>query len=77
MSFAIRVVDDEDEGIEGVRVVLSFTDVTRGQTGAELTDSGGYAEFDGYDDGEVTVFINGAEYCIADYRDGDEISITK
>ncbi len=77
MSFEVRVLNDDGDGIDGVRVVLSFTDPTRGQTDAEHTDSDGCAEFSGYDDGEVKVFLDGASYGTYDYRDGDSITITR
>ncbi len=77
MPFIVRVVDDEDEAIEGVRVVLSFTEATRGQTDPERTDEEGRVEFEGYEDGEVKVFLDGEECAICDYVDGDEITITQ
>ena len=77
MSFEVRVVNDEERGVSGVRVVLSFTDPTRGQTDAERTDSDGCAEFSGYEDGEVKVFLDGSDYGAFDYRDGDSITITR
>ena len=77
MSFEVRVVNDDGEGVPGVRVVLSFTDVMRGQTDAESTDSEGCAQFDGYDDGEVKVFLDGDGYGVFSYRDGDSITVTR
>jgi hypothetical protein len=77
MSFEVRVVNDDGDGVSGVRVVLSFTDPTRGQSDAEFTDSDGSADFDGYEDGEVKVFLDGADYGAFSYRDGDSITVTK
>jgi hypothetical protein len=77
MAFVVRVVDDEDEALEGVRVVLSFTETTRGQTDPLRTDSEGCAEFDGYEDGEVKVFLDGEDCATCDYVDGDEITVTR
>ncbi len=76
MSFEVRVVDDDGDGVRGVRVVLSFTDPTRGQSNAEHTDSDGCAEFSGYEDGEIKVFLDGANAGTFDYRDGDSITVT-
>jgi hypothetical protein len=75
-SFTVRVVDDDDEGIAGVRVGLEFTSITRGMA-HEYTDSDGRAEFGDYDEGEVNVFLNGQNYGTCEYVDGDEITITK
>ncbi|PIR89823.1 hypothetical protein COU04_01470 [bacterium (Candidatus Gribaldobacteria) CG10_big_fil_rev_8_21_14_0_10_33_41] len=75
-SFSVRVVNDEQEGISGSRVVLEFTSILRGVTGEEYTDSDGYAYFDDYDEGEVEVFIDGSSYGTYEYRDGESITIT-
>jgi hypothetical protein len=76
-SFSVRVVDDDQEGLKGVRVALSFTSILRGMTAEEYTDSDGYAEFDGYDEGDVEVFIGGSSYGTYKYEDGGSITITK
>jgi hypothetical protein len=76
-SFSVRVVDDDDEGVAGVRVVLSFTSPLRGQSDAERTDEDGYAEFDGYEEGEIKVFLDGSDYGTFDYEDGESITITR
>lgn len=76
--FTIRVVDDEDEGIGGVRVKVSFLDRQKGKSMAEQkTDSDGYADFDGDDEGEIDVFLNGTSYGTYEYAEGDEITIEK
>ena len=77
MSFEIRIVDHDDKGVQGARVVLSFTDPTRGQADSEHTDSDGCAEFDGFADGEVKVFVDGNEYGTYEYRDGESVTITQ
>jgi hypothetical protein len=46
-------------------------------TGTEYTDSDGRAEFNGYEEGEVEVFVQGSSYGNYSYEDGDEITITK
>jgi hypothetical protein len=40
------------------------------------TDADGHAEFDGYGDGEVNVYVNGGNCGTHSYRDGDGITIT-
>lgn len=76
-DFDVHVVNDDQEGMSGVRVKLVFTGLLRGFTGEEYTDSDGHAEFSGYDEGEVDVYIDGSSYGSYDYRDGDSITITK
>jgi len=76
--FTIRVVDDEDEGIGGVRVKVSFLERLKGKSMAEQkTDSDGYADFDGDEEGEVEVSLNGTSYGTYEYAEGDEITIEK
>ena len=75
-SFTVRVVNDDQEGRAGVRVRLEFTDLTRGMSASENTDDDGRADFDGYDEGEVNVYVDGQNYGSYDYREGDEITIT-
>ena len=77
MSFEVRVVNDDEHGLSGVRVVLGFTDLARGHTDSEGTDADGRAVFDGYEDGEVTVYLDGSDYGTFDYRDGESITITR
>ena len=77
MAFEVQVVNEDDQGVEGVRVVLSFGGATRGQTEPEFTDSEGFAVFDGYDDGAVTVYLNGSDYGRYHYEDGEAITITQ
>lgn len=73
--FDVHVVDGDELGVEGVRVVLSFQGRTRGQTDPIYTDSDGHAEFDGYEDGAVEVFLNGEDYGRYRYEDGGGITI--
>jgi hypothetical protein len=77
MAFDVHVVDQVGKGVDGARVVLGFKTSVRGRTGPEYTGSDGHAEFDGYDDGEVEVFVDGADYGTYDYKDGEGITITK
>lgn len=76
-SFTVQVVDDEQSGVGSARVALSFTSPIRGMTAEEYTDSDGYAYFDGYEEGEVQVFVDGASCGDYSYRDGDIITITR
>lgn len=77
MGFDVHVVNDDGDGIEGVRVVLGFTDILRGMTSTEYTDSDGHAEFDGYDEGEVEVFVDGSSCGTYQYEDGGGITVTE
>jgi len=77
MSFTIKVLDDKGEPVGGVRVRLAFTDPTRGMSHPEYTtDSHGEADFHGYDDGEVEVFLDGRSYGTQNYSNGDYVEIT-
>jgi hypothetical protein len=76
-SFEVRVVNDDQKGIRGVRVRLEFTSLTRGLSAAETTDSDGSAYFDGYEEGSIRVYIDGSNCGEYYYRDGDSITITK
>ena len=76
-SFEVRVVDDDQEGLKGVRVKLEFLSLTRGMSAAEYTDSDGSAYFDGYDEGDIEVYIDGSSYGKYYYEDGGSITITK
>lgn len=76
-SFDIRIVDDEDNAIEGAGVMLSYTALLEGGVTETIrTDEDGRAEFEGYRDGEVKVFVNGSYVDTYDVSDGDEITIT-
>lgn len=74
--FDVRVVNNKGEGKKGVRVVLGFNSILRGMTSDVYTDSDGHARFNGYDDGEVTAYLNGSDYGTFYYRNGGSITIT-
>ena len=76
MSFTVQVLRGDDSPARGVRVKLSFTDFTRGMTDAVRTDEDGEADFDGYEDGEVKVFLNGDDYGTYSYEDGASITLS-
>ncbi len=76
-SFTVRVVNDDQEGMKGERVVLEFRGLTRGMSADEYTNSDGYAEFDDYEEGEVDVYVDGKNYGSYRYEDGGSITITK
>lgn len=75
MAFDVYVVNDDGDGVSRARVAISFTGLLRGMT-TEYTDSDGHATFDGYDDGEIEVFVDGRSYGTYHYTDGDGITIT-
>jgi hypothetical protein len=77
MGFDVRVVDESGDGVDGARVTLGFKTSVRGMTTPEYTGSDGHAEFEGYDDGEVKVFVDGADCGTYDYKDGESITITR
>jgi hypothetical protein len=75
-SFEVRVVNDNQEGRSGIRVVLEFTSLLRGMSAKEYSDSDGYAFFDDYDEGEITVYLDGSNYGTYNYEDGGSITLT-
>jgi len=77
MSFTVRVVNDDGDGIGEARVTLNFMISIRGVTDAEYTGDDGRAVFDGYNDGEVEIFVDGSSCGTYDYSDGGEVTITR
>jgi len=77
MAFVVTIVDQNDKGIEGLRVMLRFVEPTRGDAPTMDTDENGSAEFEGFDQGEVQVFVDGAECGVFDYEDGETVKITR
>ena len=75
MAFDVHVVNSEGEGVERAHVRLSFTNILRGMTAEERTDSDGHAEFSSYENGEVKVFVNGSNYGNYYYSEGNGITI--
>jgi hypothetical protein len=76
-SFEVRVVNDDQKGLSGVRVRLGFKGLIRGMSSEEYTDSDGAAYFSGYEEGDITVYIDGRDYGSYYYGDGGSITITK
>ena len=72
----IRVLNEDEEPLEGIRVGIEFTDVIRGMA-HEHTDSEGIAYFNDYEEGPVRVYLDGKNYGEYHYRDGERINITK
>jgi hypothetical protein len=77
MAFTVMAVDQNGRGIEGLRVMLRFVEPTRGDAPAEDTNEDGCAEFDGFDQGEVQVFVDGTDCGVHDYEDGELVKITR
>ena len=77
MAFTITIVDDSGRGIEGLRVVLRFVEPMRGDPPTEDTDEHGHAEFEGYNEGEVQVFVDGIDCGVHNYDDGEVVTITR
>ncbi len=76
-SFEVQVVNDNQDGISGVRVRLEFTSRTRAMSAEEYTGSDGTANFSDYEEGEINVYVDGSNEGTHDYRDGGSITITK
>lgn len=77
MAFTIKVIDDNGRGIEGLRVMLRFVEPMRGDPPTEDTDEEGRAKFEGFDEGEVQVFIDGVDCGVHNYEDGEIVTITR
>ena len=75
-SFAVRVVNDDGDGIKGARVRLEFAGL-RGMSASEYTDDGDRAEFNGYGEGEIEIYVDGKGYGSCSYRDREEVTIEK
>ena len=75
-SFEVRVVNDAQDGLSGVRVGIEFTSLPRGMAD-EITDVDGSAHFNEYDEGDINVYIDGRNYGSYYYRSGGSITITK
>ncbi len=75
-TFSVRIVDDNQKPVKGVEVTLGFTSFTRGMTSDKYTDSNGFAYFDGYNEGNVKVYVRGSNYGEYSYDDGGSITIT-
>lgn len=77
MSFIVTVVDGSGDGIEGIHVRLKFHGLTRAMSEGTYTDREGNAYFDGYNDGEVTIYIDHSSYGTYYYSDGEQVEIPK
>lgn len=79
MSFIVHVVNDDQDPVEGARVVLSFKGLAiigGGMTDPEYTDSDGHVYFDGHDRDEVEIFVDGQSYRWYIYEEGESVTIT-
>ena len=75
-DLSIRVLNDDEEPLEGIGVGIEFTELIRGMA-HESTDDEGYAYFSGYDEGPIRVYLDGKNCGKYNYVDGDNIDITK
>ncbi len=75
-DLSVRVLDDDEEPLEGIRVGIEFTELTRGMA-HEHTDREGYAYFSDYEEGPIRIFLDGKNYGEHYYSDGESINITK
>ena len=76
-SFRVRVNNEDEQPIKGVRVKLEFTGLARGMSDEKYTDSDGIAFFDGYEEGPIKVYLNGTSYGRYYYENGEKINIWK
>lgn len=77
MAFTVRVIGGDGRGVSGCRIVLSFTDGTRGQTAPQFTGVDGRALFMGYQPGEVKVYVDGNERGTHRYGEGSTVIVSK
>lgn len=77
MAFAVRVIGGDGRGVSGCRIVLSFTDGTRGQTAPQFSGVDGRALFMGYQPGDVKVYVDGNERGTHRYSEGSTVIVTK
>lgn len=77
MAFTVRVIGGDGSGVSGCRIVLSFTDGTRGQTAPQFTGVDGRALFMGYQPGEVKVYVDGNERGTHRYGEGSTVIVSK
>lgn len=75
-SFSVRVLSSDQEPWPNVPVALGFHGVTRGVTDDEFTDDDGVATFDGFRDGDATVYVRGEDCESYYFEDGTEITVT-
>ena len=72
----IRVLNEDQEPLEGIEVGVEFTELTRGMA-HEQTDGDGIAVFRGYEEEPIRVYLDGKNYGKHYYGDGDSINITR
>jgi hypothetical protein len=77
MSFRVRVVREDGLPVPDITVVLRFKAFERAVTAAEMTNGAGEADFDGYDDGPIEVFVDGNQRGDHQYRDGELLTLSK
>jgi hypothetical protein len=75
MTFSVRVVDNDGDPKEGVRVMANFG-ILHGHL-IELTDQDGWAEFEPAGDyTSVEIFVDGENQGDHSVEDGDTFSFT-
>ncbi len=77
MAFTVRVVNTGGDPVVDIRVVLSFKGPSRGLTAAEYTGADGRAEFDGHEEVDVIVFVDGRDCGTFPYREGGAVTVTE
>jgi hypothetical protein len=77
MPFTVRVINDEGRGVQGRRVVLSFTSSARGQSNPQFTDHDGRARFSGFQPGEIRVYVDGGDCGTFSLAEGATVHVTR
>jgi hypothetical protein len=74
-SFSVRVLNDMNAPVIGIRVILEFPLQPFMIKAEEYTDKNGYAIFYGYDNDEIEIMVNGNNFGRYYYCDGEGITL--
>jgi len=77
LSYSIRIVDDDGEGVAGVKVTVHYATTYH----TDHTDSEGWVSFEKYniinESANGTVYVDGEQVGEIDIRDGETFSFTR
>ena len=73
--FRIKVVDGGLRGVGNVPVKLEFCAEWPDVAGIGWTDEEGFVVFEGFEDGEVEVHVNGRGCGVYEYRNGYQLTV--
>jgi hypothetical protein len=74
-SFSIKVINDKDMPVSGIKVSLDFPEEPFSASIFQYTDKYGFVQFFGYEKGEIEVFVNGDSFGYHYYNDGEGITL--